>query len=277
MSLAPLAVVGSINLDIIAAAPRLPGPGETVGDGVLRRRPGGKGANQAAAAARLGAPTRMIGAVGRDAEGDAMLDALRVAGVDVSGVGRVGEPTGTALIAVDADGENQIVVCPGANAHVSLEDVSFSDDEAVLVQLEIEMDVVTELARRVPGFLALNAAPARPLPSELRERVDLFIVNESEYALIPELADAPLVVVTYGGDGAALLERGREAARVPAVRVEPVDTVGAGDAFCAALTVGIRSGLAHEEALRAACAVGAFAVTQPESQPAFEPLNAYRG
>ncbi|OJX75314.1 MULTISPECIES: ribokinase [unclassified Leifsonia] len=270
-----LVVVGSINVDVTAIADRLPTPGETIGGGVLQRHAGGKGANQAAAASRLGARVRMVGAVGDDADGGWMLDELREAGVDVTAVRRVATATGTALIAVDHDGENQIVVCPGANAEVSLADVEIGDEEVVLTQLEVDLQVVLDLAAGTRAFLAVNAAPARPLPAELIDRVELFIVNESEYALMPELAGAARVAVTYGGDGAALYERGTEVARVPAVRVRPVNTVGAGDAFCAALTIALTSGATDEEALRAACAVGAAAVAHPGSQPPFAPLASY--
>ncbi|MFJ3489882.1 ribokinase [Leifsonia aquatica] len=273
--LRPLVVVGSINVDVTAIADRLPTPGETIGGGLLQRHAGGKGANQAAAASRLGARVRMVGAVGDDADGEWMLDELREAGVDVGAVRTVAAATGTALIAVDHDGENQIVVCPGANAEVSLAGVEVADDEVVLAQLEVELELVLELAARTHAFLALNAAPARSLPAELVERVDLFIVNESEYALMPELAKAERVAVTYGGEGAALYEKGTEVARVPAVPVQPVNTVGAGDAFCAALTMALTAGATPEEALRAACAVGAAAVAHPGSQPPFSPLAAY--
>jgi ribokinase len=135
-----------------------------------------------------------------------MLDALAVAGVDTSDVAVLPQPTGTALIVVDRDGENQIVVCPGANSHLSLAGVEFGPDEAVLCQLEVGLQVVLEAAaRKAQGFFVLNAAPAMDLPAELLERCDLVIVNESEYALIPALASAKLVAVTYGGDGSAMI------------------------------------------------------------------------
>lgn len=271
----PLTVVGSINSDITATTSRLPGAGETVGGGVLTRDAGGKGANQAAAAARLGARTRMIGAVGADASGDDMRRALADAGVDVSGVITAERETGTALIMVDAQGENQISVCEGANAEVTLDGIEFTDDETVMAQLEISIDTVTELARRCRGFFVLNAAPAMPLPDELLHRADLVIVNETEYALIPELADAALVAVTYGAEGSALFARGERLAFAPAKRARPVNTVGAGDAFCAALTIALRSGLSHEDALHAANAVGAAAVEDPSSRPRLGPLGDY--
>ncbi len=166
-------MVGSINLDLIATAERLPTAGETIGGAVLYEQPGGKGANQAAAAARLGGGrARMVG-VGGDASGQRMLDALVSAGVDTSDVAVLPEPTGTALIVVDRDGENQIVVCPGANSHVSLGGVEFGPDETVLCQLEIGLPVVEEAAQRTKGIFVMNAAPAMELPAELLERGDL--------------------------------------------------------------------------------------------------------
>ncbi|GEO96888.1 hypothetical protein KTU01_30110 [Kocuria turfanensis] len=274
-SRAALTVVGSINVDLTAVCERLPAPGETVIGADLQRQPGGKGANQAVAAARLAGRARMIGAVGDDPDGGLLLRHLAAAGVDTTGVRRVPAPTGTALITVDRHGENQITVCAGANAEVSLEDVSFAPEDVVLCQLEIELDTVCETARRTPGFFALNAAPARPLPAELVERCDLVIVNETEYARIPELADAELVAVTYGAQGSALYAHGRQIASAPAHEVAVVSTVGAGDAFCAALVLALAAGLDHETALRAANAVGAHAVGDASSQPEFSPLEHY--
>lgn len=268
-------VVGGINLDLIATAERLPTAGETIGDAVLCEQPGGKGANQAAAAARLGGSARMVGAVGQDASGQRMLDALAAAGVDTCGVAALPQPTGTALIVVDRDGENQIVVCPGANSHLSLDGVEFGPEETVLCQLEVGVDVVLEAARKAQGFFVLNAAPAMDLPAELLERCDLVIVNESEYALIPALAEVKLVAVTYGKDGSAMFEHGRKAAEAPSVAVTVANTVGAGDAFCAALVLALRSGLDYTRALAVANAVGADAVGDPSSQPDLAQLGHY--
>ncbi|WP_332760405.1 ribokinase [Pseudarthrobacter sp.] len=268
-------VVGSINLDLIATAERLPTAGETIGGAVLSEQPGGKGANQAAAAARLGGNTRMVGAVGSDAQGQRMLDALASAGVDTSDVAVHPEATGTALIVVDRDGENQIVVCPGANSSLSLEGVEFGPEETVLCQLEVGLPVVLEAARRPAGYFVLNAAPAMDLPAELLERCDLVIVNESEYALIPALAAAKLVAVTYGKDGSAMFENGRRVAEAPASAVTVANTIGAGDAFCAALVLALGAGLDYSTALAAANAVGADAVGDPSSQPALALLEEY--
>ena len=268
-------VVGSINLDLIATAERLPTAGETIGGAVLSEQPGGKGANQAAAAARLGGSARMVGAVGSDVNGQRMLSALAGAGVDTADVAVLPEATGTALIVVDRDGENQIVVCPGANSSLALEGLEFHPDEAVLCQLEVGLPVVLEAARRHSGYFVLNAAPAMDLPAELLERCDLVIVNESEYALIPALADAKLVAVTYGGDGSAMFERGRKVAEAPSAAAAVANTVGAGDAFCAALVLALRQGLDYTRALAVANAVGADAVGDPSSQPDLAQLGYY--
>jgi ribokinase len=270
-----VAVVGSINLDLIATAKRLPTAGETIGGAVLSEQPGGKGANQAAAVARLGGNARMIGAVGSDTHGQRMMAALDGAGVDTADVAVLPEPTGTALIVVDRDGENQIVVCPGANSNLSLDGVEFGPEETVLCQLEVGLPVVLEAARRSKGYFVLNAAPAMDLPAELLERCDLVIVNESEYALIPALAEAKLVAVTYGGDGSAMFEHGRKVAGAPSAAVSVANTVGAGDAFCAALVLALRSGLDYAEALAVANAVGADAVGDPSSQPELAQLGHY--
>ncbi len=270
--LVPLTVVGSINVDLVAQTARLPEAGETVLGGDLVRSPGGKGANQAAAAARLGALTRMIGAVGDDPDGDWMRATLAAAGVDVSAVRTVGTSTGTALIVVDDAGENQIVVCPGANSHVTLPELTGAS--AVLTQLEIPQKIVLGLVDH-PGFLAINAAPAAPLPEHLVARADLVIVNETEYALLPELAGAALVAVTAGARGASLLAHGTMIAQASAPRVDAVDAVGAGDAFSAAITLALSAGWDAPSALRAACAVGAHAVTFRGAQPPLRPLETY--
>lgn len=268
-------VVGSINLDLIATAERLPTAGETIGGAVLSEQPGGKGANQAAAAARLGGSARMIGAVGSDVQGQRMLSALSTARVDIADVAVLPEPTGTALIVVDGDGENQIVVCPGANLNLSLDRVEFGPEETVLCQLEVGLPVVLEAAQRHSGYFVLNAAPAMDLPAELLERCDLVIVNESEYDLIPALAEARLVAVTYGGDGSAMFEHGRKVAEAPSAAVAVANTIGAGDAFCAALVLALRQGLDYARALAVANAVGGDAVGDPSSQPDLAQLGYY--
>lgn len=263
-----LVVVGSVNQDVIARVERLPHAGETVGRGALTVQPGGKGANQAVAAARLGARVSLVGAVGDDAAGRDLVESLRGAGVSVERTAvATGVPTGTALIVVDAEGENQIAVCPGANDEIRIDHDDIPSDAIVLTQLEVPFETVLTASRAGAKYFALNAAPARPLPAELIERCDLIIVNETEYSEIPDLSAAPLVAVTYGSDGAALVEHGREILRVPAVRATVVNSVGAGDAFCAALTLGLAAGVDPWLAVRVANEVGADAVASEASQP----------
>jgi ribokinase len=248
-----LTVVGSINLDLVARVERLPRPGETIAASTFDRVPGGKGANQAVAAARLGARVRLIGAVGDDSLADEALEGLRAAGVDLE-LTRVGS-TGLALILVAADGENQIVVVPGANASVR----PASPAGAVLCQLEVPDDVVWAAAQKAT-FFALNAAPARPV-----EVVpDLLIVNRLEHELVSR---GKLVAVTFGAEGAALYEDGVEVARAAPPRVVAVDGTAAGDAFAACLVVSLLEERSREEALRRACAAGALAASRPGAQP----------
>lgn len=270
-----MAVVGSINIDLTAFLERLPGPGETIGRGRLVRQVGGKGANQAVAAAKLGARVRMIGAVGTDSDGSTAREALAAQGIDTSAVRELEESTGVALILVDRSGENEIAVCEGANAAASLDYATFDRDEAVLTQLETPLDLALSLAELVPGYLALNASPATRIPAPLLRRCDLIIVNEGEYALMPELDSARLLAVTHGAAGAVLRERGKVIASADGVPVDPVNAVGAGDCFAAALVVALLSGHAPQQALRAACRVGAAAVVDPASQPSLKRLESY--
>ncbi|UVJ39374.1 ribokinase [Arthrobacter sp. CJ23] len=272
-----LTVLGSLNVDLTSRVHRLPSPGETIGGGTLTRQPGGKGGNQAAAAARLAGAARMVGAVGDDTDGRSLTQALAMAGVNTDAVRQVPGPSGTALIVIDSEGENQIAVCPGANAHVDLEGADFSDGGTVLAQLEIDVGIVLEAARRTTGFFALNAAPAQELPAELLERCDLVIVNESEYGLIPQLGNAKRVAVTYGAGGASMFAHGVKTAHAPARKARVVNSVGAGDAFCAALVLALASGLDEQSSLATACAVGADAVASELSQPEFGRLESYSG
>ncbi len=250
---AELTVVGSINLDLVARVERLPRAGETVGGFEFVRVPGGKGANQAVAAARLGARVRMIGAVGDDPFAEEALAGLAGADVELE-LTRTGT-TGIALILVDAAGENEIVVVPGANAHVP----PTSPSGAVLCQLEVPDEVVGAAARNA-DFFALNAAPARPVDLE----PDLLIVNELEHEIVSR---GKLVAVTYGARGAALFADGREVARAAPPRVDAVDGTAAGDAFAACLVVSLLEGRSREEALTRACAAGAVAASRFGAQP----------
>jgi ribokinase len=253
-----LTVVGSVNLDLVARCERLPRPGETLTDATFDRYPGGKGANQAVAAARLRAEVTFIGSVGTDDFAEEALVGLREAGVET--VLRESGATGVAVIIVDARGENQIVVAPGANS--KLRDLQASG--AVLAQLEIPIDAVEAAAAQAERFF-LNAAPARPIPSELVRAAELVVVNRYELEALPETPK--LTALTLGEEGAMLLEDGKEVARAEAPRVRAVDGTAAGDAFTACLVVSRLEGREWEEALRRACAAGAIAASRPGAQP----------
>lgn len=270
-----LTVLGATNADQVVRVDRMPRPGETVADGLLTVQAGGKGANQAVAAARLGAVTRLVSAVGSDATGTRLLSELRAAGVNTEGVQVVDHITGTAVVLVDAAGENSIVVCRGANGRIDSTAVRIEPGSALLAQLEVDMHVVEAAVLACPGLVALNPSPAQALPARLRERVDLFIVNEGEYEALPEIHMAPLIAVTLGASGARLLRRGRMIASAPSPAEQVVSTVGAGDAFAAALTVALLRGWSHQDSLHAAARVGAAAVADDRSQPSLEPLDAY--
>jgi len=256
-----LAVVGSINLDLVARVERLPRPGETITGATFSRIPGGKGANQAVAAARLGAEVAMIGCVGTDAFADEALAGLADAGVDLSGVRRVDAPTGVALIAVDAEGENAIVVAPGANLELRPEDVDLPDVDGVLAQQEIPAATVERAAELARGRFFLNAAPARHETPE----ADVTIVNRYELESLSGWRG--LVALTLGAEGAVLLEDGEEVARAEPPPVQAVDGTAAGDAFAACLVVSLLEGRDRAEALRRACAAGALAASRPGAQP----------
>ena len=258
-----LTVVGSINLDLVARCERLPRPGETVTDGEFARAPGGKGANQAVAAARMGADVRMIGCVGDD---EFARDAVAILDGEVDlDVEFVAEPTGVAVIFVDGTGENQIVVAPGANRVVDVNRLAETED-ALLTQLEIPADTVAGVAERARGFFGVNVAPARPVAREVLERADLVVANRYE---LEALAEAPrgLVALTLGAEGAVLLEGGEEVARARPPVVDAVDGTAAGDAFTACLVVSLLEGRKREDALARACAAGALAASRPGAQP----------
>jgi ribokinase len=292
MTLRDVYVVGSVNVDLVVAAPSLPGPGETVVGGSFERHGGGKSANQAVAAARRGARVRMIAAVGDDDLGADALALLEAEGIDVGGVQRLeGEATGVALIVVDAAGENQIAVASGANAALDAglveRALGAASGGVALLGLEVPDAPVLAAARaaRAAGLaLVLNPAPARPLPDELLALSPLLTPNRSEASALageedPEAAARALagrtgapVVVTLGRDGALVVD-GDAAERVPAPRVDAVDTTGAGDAFNGALACELAGGAALGDAVRAAIAVasqatlGAGARTVPRRAP----------
>ncbi len=287
-----LLVVGSANADLVIGVERRPDAGETVLGSDLAVHPGGKGANQAVAAARLGARTALLARVGDDGHGRLLLDSQRAAGVDTVGVLVGGAPTGVALITVDPSGDNSIVVSPGANGRLTPADVRaaaslFHASRVVSTQLEIPLETVGEVVRSLaPGSrFVLNPSPPQPLSAEVLAACDPLIVNEHEAKVIlgdaggisdePEdwarllLAKGPRsVVVTLGGEG-ALVASAEGVARVPSVTVHAVDTTGAGDAFTAALAWRLGAGESLAEAAAYAARVGAATVTKEGAQVSF--------
>jgi ribokinase len=253
-----ITVVGSANVDLVARCERLPRPGETVTDAEFERVPGGKGANQAVAAARLGAEVRFVGCIGED---DLVLRSLEREGIDVSGVKRDDGEGGVAMILVERSGENVIVVAPGANRRLEADDVDVGEPDAVMSQLEIPAEAVAAAAEQA-RFFCLNAAPAR---GPLQFAPDLLVVNRYEYELVGGYDG--LVAVTLGSDGAVLKRGDKEIARACPPHVEAVDGTAAGDAFCAAMVVGLLEGRDEDDALTRACAAGALAASKPGAQP----------
>ncbi|MGV9554859.1 ribokinase [Streptomyces sp. NPDC003401] len=286
-----LLVVGSANADLVIGVERRPAAGETVLGSDLAVHPGGKGANQAVAAARLGARTALLARIGDDAYGRLLLESQRAAGVDTAGVLAGGAPTGVALITVDPSGDNSIVVSPGANGRLTPDDVRAAAgllhaSRVVSAQLEIPLETVVEVVRNLaPGSrFVLNPSPPRPLPAEVLAACDPLIVNEHEAKVIlgeagadgrPEdwaralLAKGPRsVVVTLGPEG-ALVASAQGVERVAAVKVGAVDTTGAGDSFTAALAWRLGAGSPLAEAAAYAARVGAVAVTRRGAQESF--------
>ena len=287
-----IVIVGSINMDLIGRTPRIPRPGETVLGHEFSTAAGGKGANQAVAAARLGAQVTMVGCVGGDAYGQQLVTRLRQDGVDTQFVTTVaGSHTGVALITVDDAGENSILVISGANWQLSKADVNAAEStiaaaDSLVLQLESPLDVViyaAEMAVRHHVPVILNPAPARPLPPSLLALITYLIPNETEAAL---LADCPVndmvgvetavhrlreagaanVILTMGSRG-AYLHSDRASLAIPAFPVRPVDTTAAGDAFVAGLAVAVGEKRPLLEAVRFAAVVGALATTKPGAQP----------
>lgn len=287
-----IAVVGSLNMDLVVRTPRLPAPGETIIGREFTTAPGGKGANQAVAAGKLGAQVAMIGRVGSDSFGRALRDNLGAVGVDMTNVS-VDEhaATGVAVIQVDDRGQNTIVVASGANARVTRTDVdtaraAITAASALVVQLEVPLDTVAHalrLARDAHILTILNPAPAQPLASDILALADILAPNETEAALLTGIAvndwlsaevaarelktrGALTVIITLGARGALVLEN--DAARqVPPFQVKAVDATAAGDAFVAALAVALASGRDLDAALREASAAGALAATRLGAQP----------
>ena len=265
-----ITVVGSINLDFVASAASLPRAGETVTGATLARHPGGKGANQALAAATLGAEVCLIGRVGNDAMAGEALALLEEFGVDLAGVTTdLAAATGVALIAVDPSGENQIVVAAGANHMVTPEDLPARIEGPLIVQLELPIETVEAAVGRATGFVCANLAPAAPVSEAFLRRCDLIVVNETEAAFYDELLHhgGGRVVITKGADGAALYQRGVMIAQARPPTITAIDATGAGDAFVGAITVAVLDNLVPEDALAFACAAGALAATRPGAQP----------
>jgi ribokinase len=267
-----IAVVGSVNLDIVARAAKLPAPGETVTGATLARYPGGKGANQVVAARRLGAEVALLAAVGADAAADEALALLRAEGVDLTRL--YVDPhsaTGVALINVSNAGENQIVVAPGANLALTPERLDLPPHDAVICQLEVPLATVAAAAAQCKGRFIVNLAPAARVPDEVLQRADMIVVNESEELFYGDaIHTAPgLVCLTLGARGAQIFRKGRKLASASPPKIKVVDTTGAGDCFVAAVTVALLEGRSEQEALVFACAAGASAATKPGAQPSF--------
>ena len=273
-----IAVLGSTNMDLVAYAERAPHLGETVTGRDFRTIPGGKGANQAIAAARAGATVSMIGAVGHDSYGARLRATLEHSGVDTDSLRTIECPSGTAHIVVDDQGGNAIVVVPGANGTVDHlapgdEGVIASADR-LLLQLEIPLPAVVagaQAARRHGVHTILTPSPVRPLPPELLDNIDLLVANEREAAALTDRADprdaaaallglVPQVVVTLGAAGSLYLTRDAQPLVIPAPRVTAVDSTGAGDTFVGALAVALSEEKPVREALAWAAAAAALAV-----------------
>ena len=287
--MADVLVVGSLNADLVVKSPRFPQPGETISGEDLQIIPGGKGANQAVAAARQGVQTAMLGRVGSDSFAPFLVDNLKANQVDTSHVIVDSSATGTAIIVVDANGQNSIVLSPGANGNVSPADVdsaSFSNSKLLLLQLEIPTPTVLHAAQkaRANGLtVILNPAPAKALPAELISSVDILIPNESELSLLTGLPvndvssaekaakeilkqGVKTVIVTLGSKG-ALLVTDTQVTQVDTYKVNVVDTTAAGDAFIGGFASAMLSGKALEDSVRYGCACGALATTKFGAQP----------
>ena len=299
MNRKPIVVVGSINIDLVARAERIPLAGETVHSNDFQMHPGGKGANQAVGVARLGYPVRMIGSLGSDAFGEELRAQLVRSGVDTASVRTSIGPSGVAVIAVAPNGDNAIVVTPGANALLCAKDVDENADAireagAVLTQLEIPLETVQflgTLCARLNVPLILDPSPARALPVELLHTVSWLTPNETEIACCvpemkyaanrqdaPEIVDALLgqvggVVLKMGSRGAYLATKDGGRHFVNAFPVPAIDTTAAGDAFNAAFAVGLMLGRSPFESAQFAAAAGAVCVTRAGAQPSMPTLE----
>jgi ribokinase len=293
-----IVILGSINMDLVAHAPRLPRPGESLTGTSFHTTPGGKGANQAVACARLGIMTQMIGRVGEDVFGNALLQNLSLYGVNTQWVSKDKcQPSGVALIAIEESGENNIIVVPGANGTVGQAELDcleaiLPDTQVLLLQLEVPVEVVQEAAQRAHQqgvTVILDPAPAKPLPAELYTFVDIITPNTTEAAI---LVGFPVETIEEAGKAAGIfLERGVQHVIIkmgsmgayvqdhaqkhfyPAIPVKAVDTVAAGDAFNGALGAALSEGKTWDEAMHWALAAGAIAVTRLGAQTAMPDRN----
>jgi len=268
-----LTVLGSINLDLIVQVPDLPKAGETVMGSDYTALPGGKGANVAVAAKRLGAETEIVAAVGEDDYAVQALTNLTHEGVYLDAVKTLKAHTGLAFITVSETGENQIAVASGANAKFAPEHLPKLCSDVLITQFEIPVAVIDAALKDYQGFVAINASPVRDDVATILTRADLIIVNEGEAQAYDEngydlSAHAGLVAVTLGAKGAELRQGGKIIAKAVPPKVDTVDTTGAGDAFAAAITVALAEGQSHQDALDFACAVGALTTTRLGTQTA---------
>jgi ribokinase len=290
-----IVVFGSINVDLVVRVERAPGPGETVSGSDYTLIPGGKGANQALAARRAGAKVRLFGAVGYDAFADIALSELAPAGVDLLGVGRKPHTTGVALITVAKDGENSIVLSPGANAHASAASIpsdALKANDTLLLQMEVpfpEVLAAAKMARAAGARVVLSLAPYTALAAEDISAFDIIVVNEHEAAdlarhlgVAAKGADATAtalarrlgrtLITTLGAEGAVAVHDG-VLIHVPALPVSPVDTTGAGDTFCGVLAAMLDDGAEMRIAMAKAAVAGSLATTKQGAQPSFPTLG----
>lgn len=263
-----LTVLGSVNLDLIVQVQDLPKAGETVTGGAYTALPGGKGANVAVAARRLGAETEIMAAVGEDDYAAQALINLEREGVYLDAVRRVDAHTGLAFITVSEDGENQIAVASGANAAYAPQHVPKLCSDVLITQFEIPTETIEAALHDYKGFVAVNASPVRSGIDKILERADLIIVNEGEAAQYDLDNHDGLVAITLGAKGAKLYRKGELIATAIPPKVDVVDTTGAGDAFAAGLTVALAEKQSPQEALEFACAVGALTATKLGTQTA---------
>jgi len=292
-------VVGSLNMDLVVRVAHMPAAGETILGSSFQNIPGGKGANQAVGAARLGARVTMIGRVGNDEFGKALTDNLKIEDVNIAHVSIADEEaTGIALITLDQSGQNSIVVASGANMTLTPADVrsawkNIDAIDIVVIPLEVPMDCIDETIRLAADSnvkVIVNPAPAQELSAESLKHIDVLVPNESETSLLTGLSVETIekasaaaqnllakgigaVVLTLGSRGALLVSKNQSARLLPAYQVNVVDTTAAGDAFVAALSVGISSGLALEDAVQQANAAGALATTRMGAQPCMPAQN----